>query len=389
MIKGFNFAATPDVHFGIDKRNLIPSIVKGYGNRVLLVTGASAFTSSPHAQEMHDAFSANQLQVTHVVIDREPSPAMIDEAVSKCVDIPNVVLAVGGGSVLDAGKAVSAMLRLREPVKHYLEGVGTKSHPGIKVPFVAVSTTSGTGSEATKNAVLSETGRDGFKKSLRHNNFVPDVAILDPELTLSCPPHITASSGMDAFTQLLESYVSTAANPITDALALEGLKRISTSLRLAYRDGSNIDTRSDMAMASYFSGVTLANAGLGLVHGFASALGGYFDIAHGVICSSLMSAANRRTVEKLRVEKTNPEALRKFAVVGKIFSKENHKTKAYYVDFLLEEIASLKNDLKIPTLSACGVEEKHFEKILSASDNKNNPIKLSLDEMRAVLKESL
>lgn len=389
MIKPFNFAATPEVHFGVGKRNALPAIIRSFGKSILLVTGASAFFKSPFAAEVFQSFSENGFNYKRVIIDREPSPKMIDDAVSGCDQLPDVVVAIGGGSVLDAGKAISAMLPLRAPVKDYLEGVGTKSHPGTKVPFIAISTTSGTGSEATKNAVLSETGEQGFKKSLRHNNFVPNVAIIDPELTLSCPQHITAASGMDAFTQLLESFLSTAANPMTDALALEGLRRIPNALREVYRDGNNLDARSDMALASYLSGITLANAGLGLVHGFAAALGGYFNISHGVICSALMDASNRWTVQKLRAEKSNPEALRKYAVVGKIFSKENHQTKHYYVDFLLDEIASLKNDLTIPKLSRGGVAEKDFQKILAASDNKNNPVKLSLDEMEGVLKDSL
>jgi len=389
MIKPFNFATTPDVHFGVGKRSILPQVIDTFGKHVLLVTGASSFTTSAYAEGLFEALRANKIQYQHATIDREPSPRMIDEIVSRCDQLPDAVVAIGGGSVLDAGKAISAMLPVREPVKDYLESVGTKSHAGVKIPFIAVSTTSGTGSEATKNAVLSETGENGFKKSLRHSNFVPNVAIIDPALTLSCPQHITAASGMDAFTQLLESYLSTASNPMSDSLALEGLRRIPNALREVYHDGSNLEARSDMALASYLSGVTLANAGLGLVHGFASALGGYFEISHGVICSALMDASNRFTVQKLRVEKSNPEALRKYAMVGKIFSKENHKTKHYYVDFLLEQISTLKNDLKIPNLSQCGVQEKDFEKILSASDNKNNPVKMSIDEMRAVLKASL
>ena len=166
----------------------------------------------------------------------EPTPGIVDEAVKKTVSFdPDVVVAIGGGSVMDAGKAISAMLPLVEPVKNYLEGVGTKpAHPGVKVPFIAIPTTAGTGSEAAKNAVLSETGENGYKRSLRHNNFVPNVAIIDPALSITCPPATTAASGMDAFTQLLESYLSTAGNAVTDALAYEGLQQVSRSLRQAY-----------------------------------------------------------------------------------------------------------------------------------------------------------
>ena len=178
---------------------------------------------------------------------------------------------------MDAGKAISAMLTQEGSVKDYLEGVGHKHPSGNKVPFFAVPTTSGTGSEATKNAVLSEIGPNGYKKSLRHDHFVPDLAIVDPDLTLSCPPGLTAYSGMDAFTQLLEAYVSTKAHPFTDALCEKALELLSGSLLQAYQDGENIEAREAMSYAAWTSGIVLAQVGLGVVHGFASAVGGMFD----------------------------------------------------------------------------------------------------------------
>jgi len=303
MAEAFSLARTPHLHFGIGKISALPLAIKSFGPKVLLVTGARSFLASPYSAKIFDELHTNGFAIERYVVDREPTPVLIDSAVKKyTVFAPDAVVAIGGGSVLDAGKAISAMLPLGEPVKDYLEGVGSKpTHPGLKVPFIAIPTTSGTGSEATKNAVISEIGVQGYKKSLRHNNFVPDVAILDPSLTFNCPPSVTAASGMDAFTQLLESYLSTASNPITDALAVEGLSLISSSLIKAYQDGSNANARAGMSLASYLSGITLANAGLGLVHGFASSIGGLFSIPHGVICSSLMPAANKITVRKLRL----------------------------------------------------------------------------------------
>lgn len=388
MASTFNFSTTPEIHFGIGKINLLPGLINGFGKHVLLVTGASAFRNSIYAAPLFHVLEESKIKIQFVTIDREPSPEMIDAAVTNCDENPDVVVAIGGGSVLDAGKAIAAMLPLRDGIKNYLEGVGNKIHPGTSLPFIAVPTTSGTGSEATKNAVISETGSNGYKKSLRHNNFVPKIAILDPQLTIGCPLHVTASSGMDAFTQLLESYLSTAANPITDALAFEGLKKIAASLRVVYDDGSNLQARSDMALAAYLSGVTLANAGLGVVHGFASAIGGYFEISHGVICSSLMASANKRTVQKLRSEKSNLEALKKYSDVGKIFSNTTQHSDDYFVDVLLSEIEELSVDMKIPTLKNGGVLEKDFDKILDASDNKNNPVKLNRIEMQEILKDS-
>lgn len=386
MISSFNFSTTPSLHFGVGKISILPALVNSFGPRILLVTGSHSFNSS-YGHKILENLSASSID--RFSIDREPTPTMIDRATNKFSSSKfDVVIAIGGGSVLDAGKAISAMLPLNESVKDYLEGVGTKTHPGVKIPFIAVPTTSGTGSEATKNAVLSETGVDGYKKSLRHNNFVPDIAVIDPALTVSCSMTTTAASGMDAFTQLLESYLSPIANPITDSLAFQGLQLISTSLLKAYHDGGNIEARTNMSMAAYLSGVTLANAGLGLVHGFASSVGGFFEIPHGVICSSLMASTNKITVRKLRREKIQNSALEKYASVGKLFSKEENRSDDYYVDLLLNRIQELSMEMKIPTLSQLDVKNTEFQKIVNATDNKNNPAALTKEEMEEVLETS-
>jgi alcohol dehydrogenase class IV len=387
MTGSFTIARTPQLYFGAGKFSMLPSILTSFGKNVLLVTGARSFLTSEPGRALPDNLRQTGFAFEHFIISREPTPEMIDHAVRRFISFhSDVVVAVGGGSVMDAGKAISAMLPLNDPVKDYLEGVGTKaSHPGSKIPFVAVPTTSGTGSEATKNAVLSETGENGYKKSLRHNNFVPDIAILDPLLMINCPPSITASSGMDAFTQLLESLLSTVANSITDTLAIEGLARVSRSLRKAFDDGSNIEARTDMSLASYLSGITLANAGLGLVHGFASSIGGFFDIPHGVICSSLMPACNRSAVKKLRQLRTNDAALVKYANTGKLFSNATNKSNDYYIDFLLNLLNDWTHAMKIPRLRDKGVLQEHFKKIVDATDNKNNPVTLEKDEMMEVL----
>ncbi|HEX6892923.1 MAG TPA: iron-containing alcohol dehydrogenase [Chryseolinea sp.] len=389
MMGSLNLAGIPQLHFGPGKVSVLSSILKTYGQRVLLVTGANSFLSSKYGSGLVEELQ-NGFDLVRYSVSMEPTPSIIDEAVGKFAPFQcDVVVAIGGGSVLDSGKAISAMLPLNEPVKDYLEGVGTKPrHPGVKIPFIAVPTTSGTGSEATKNAVLSELGEKGYKKSLRHNNFVPDVAILDPALTVSCPQSITASSGMDAFTQLLESYLSTASNIITDALAVEGLGRVSHSLPKAYTDGSDIEARTDMALAAYLSGNTLANAGLGLVHGFASSIGGFFEIPHGVICSALMPACNRLTVKKLRHTHTNDSALFKYATVGKLFSDHIDKSDDYYIDHLLGLLDEWSRFMNIPQLRSGGISSEHFEKIVRATDNKNNPVALGEDEMMEVLEQA-
>lgn len=387
MTGTFTIARTPHLYFGKGKFSELTSILGSFGKNVLLVTGARSFLTSESGRNLTDHLRKRGFAFEHFIIPREPTPDLIDNAVKRFRSFHcDVVVAIGGGSVLDAGKAISAMLPLNESVKDYLESVGTKAmHPGIKTPFVAVPTTSGTGSEATKNAVISETGENGYKKSLRHNNFVPDVALVDPLLTVNCPPSITASSGMDAFTQLFESYVSTAANPITDGLAVEGLARTAQSLRKVYADGSDTEARTDMSLASYLSGITLANAGLGLVHGFASSIGGFFDIPHGVICSSLMYACNKFTVEKLRQHHSNDKTLVKYATIGRMFSGASNKSDDYYTDSLLEVIKEWTIAMNIPGLGSCGVLPEHFGKIVAIADNKNNPVALEKDEMIQVL----
>jgi alcohol dehydrogenase class IV len=387
MINGFAFAHTSHLHFGEGKLSVLPSTVKQFGSTVLLVTGASSFHSSAYGQNLLEQFREQGFMVEHYTIDKEPEPATIDACVETFSNAKiEVVVAIGGGSVLDGGKAISAMLPLLERVKDYLEGVGTKpAHPGLKIPFIAVPTTAGTGSEATKNAVLSETGQQGYKRSLRHNNFVPNVAIVDPLLTISCPPVTTATSGMDAFTQLLEAYVSITSNPMTDALAYEGLQRISNSLLKVYHDPIDLPARTDMALAAYLSGIALANAGLGLVHGFASPIGGFFQIPHGAICSALMAPVNKLTVRKLREKKNNQQALLKYAVAGKLLYGSDDKPDDYYVDHLLAVIERWTNEMNIPTLSSYGVTSGDFERIVRAADNKNNPVPLEAEEMIEVL----
>jgi alcohol dehydrogenase class IV len=388
FMKAFSFAATPQLHFGAGKISMLSAIVQTYGKKVLLVTGAQAFERSPWGASIRQQLDVPGRDVQHYRIDGEPTPMMIDDAVRRYAGHSvHVVVAIGGGSVLDAGKAIAAMLPLNEPVKEYLEAVGTRNHPGSKVPFVAIPTTAGTGSEATKNAVLSEVGAHGYKRSLRHNNFVPDVAIIDPLLTITCPPATTASSGMDAFTQLLESYVSTAANPLTDAWALEGLRLVARALPLTYQQGEDSEARADMALAAYLSGITLANAGLGVVHGFASSIGGYFLVPHGVVCSALMYAANEVTVRKLRVQ-GNKDALNRYATVGKFFTSAANQSDAYYADLLLATIRNWGADMHIPTLGQYGLTTADTERIVSNTDNKNNPVGLHKDEMAEVLELS-
>jgi len=390
MIESFNYARNPKIIFGAGKFGEIASIIQGFGKTVLIVTGGRSFQSSNDWDSFMNSLDAASVKHFHIAVEREPSPELVDHAVAefrgKGVE---VVVACGGGSVVDAGKAISAMLPTGESVLDYLEGVGTgASHDGSKAPFIAVPTTAGTGSEATKNAVLSRVGSDGFKKSLRHDNFVPDVALLDPSLTLSCPPHVTAACGLDAFTQLLESYVSNKASPMTDALARSGLEFVGRCLIPACTDGAtDVNARAGMAYAALMSGITLANAGLGVVHGLASPIGGRFDIPHGVACGTLIGAATRLTIKKLMGEHgVEHPALRKYANIGFLLHGTQGRDVAEGCEMLIEKVDEWIETLSVPRLSAYDIQEEDLDDIISETGNKNNPAPLDKDEISTVLR---
>jgi len=384
-MKSYSISRTPQLHHGEGTYKLIGSMITG-NNSILVVTGGRSFEALDAYRFLMGECTRVKIKVSEYRIPREPSPSMIDRAVDEFGDVGvQLVVGLGGGSVIDAAKAIAAMIPIHEPVKDFLEGVGTKTHPGIRLPFIALPTTSGTGSEATRNAVLSEVGSNGFKRSLRHMNFVPDTAILDPTLTLTCPAAVTAYSGMDAFTQLLESFVSTSANPVTDALAVQGLKLVSQSLSDAVQDGTNLQSRSDMALAAYLSGITLANAGLGTVHGLAGVIGGLKDIPHGVICSRLMGPANVITVRKLRESSPSNVALSKYAATGRYFVNSSSHNDDYYIDALLDAINGLTSSLNIPSLLQYGVTENDIREFARLGENKNNPVRLNEDERLELL----
>lgn len=379
------FAKLPIIYFGQGQFSGLPEMLKRYGRSVLVVTGKNSLNCSGYADNLYNMLDLNGLVYRSVSIPGEPSPHMIDSAVSEMkLSKPDVVVAVGGGSVLDAGKAISAMCGLTKSVTEYLEGVGTLDHPGTKIPFIAIPTTSGTGSEATKNAVITQTGRGGFKRSLRHDNFVPEIALVDPELTLSCPSGITAASGMDCFTQLTEAFLSDKASEYTDAIAVEGLKSIKTSLLRSYENGGDIEARTGMSFAALSSGICLANAGLGVVHGFASSVGGMYDIPHGVICGTFMGKANEVNVRELRKRQIS-QPLEKYIILGKLFLEESGKTDDYYIDGFIDFLNKLTSELHLPGLKQYNVNESDLPDICKSTECKNNPVKLNPDQLFEII----
>jgi alcohol dehydrogenase class IV len=390
MVNKFNLIRVPRIIFGAGTVEDLPSLLKGRARNVLIITGSPSHFRYPVLTDTWYALNKEGFSIRFESIEREPSPADIDRLVERHRNSElDTLVAVGGGSVIDTGKAVSAMLSVEGSVKDYLEGVGTRVHPGIKKYLIAIPTTSGTGSEATSNAVLSETGPDGYKRSLRHENLVPDLALVDPKLTIGCPAEITAASGMDAFTQLLESYLSLTSGMFTDIMALEGIARIHASLERSVNSGEDIGARSDMAYAALLSGITLANAGLGLIHGFASSLGGFFPIPHGVICGTMMGVVNRYNIEALLQQETISATHEKYARVGKLLSAREDKDMKWYLHFVCNYIDRLTERLSIKHLSEYGITEADLGGIAENTEHKSNPVRFEKETLIQMLKERL
>lgn len=384
MVGSFQITSTPNLVFGVGKRNELPALISKFGQNALIITGAGSFAKSVIGNQLLEKLEKGLKSVHLACVSREPTPEIVDCIVSRYKDFPlDVVVAIGGGSVLDAGKAVSAMIKKGEPVEQFLEGVGTKQPDGLKLPFIALPTTAGTGSETTKNAVISKVGENGYKKSLRHDNYIPNIALVDPELTVSCSREITGASGMDAFTQLLEAYVSSKSSAFIDLLAFGGIELVVKSLKMAWQDGSNLDARSGMSYAAMLSGIALANAGLGTVHGFASSVGGFYPIPHGVVCGTLMAECVAANIKKLETIKT--EAYFKYAKVGRLFTDDSSRSDAYYCHLLVDTLRERTDELQIPRLSAFGVKKEKFTSIVSITDNKNNPVILLPQDLLGIL----
>ena len=391
-IDPFAFARMPEIHFGAGMLSRLPSLIRQRGQRILLVTGSSSFRKSAHCERLLKVLGEAGITVFQVAVSGEPSPAFVDETVARYrAESPDWVVSIGGGSAIDAGKAISAMLPSGDSVVEYLECKDTKKHDGRKTPFIAIPTSSGTGAEATKNAVLSDIGSAGYKSSLRHDHFVPDIALVDPELTLSCPPDVTAACGLDALTQLLESYVSTKASPMSDALALSGLEHVAAGFLAAVENGANdIEARSHMAYAALLSGVTLANAGLGVVHGYAGPLGGYHPVPHGVVCGTLIGEATRMTIEALfKAPERNQLALKKYAKAGCVLARKHPVSLQHDCDLLVRTLEEWIERTQVPRLGHYGIGEADFAAILDKTSGKNSPATLSREQLAAILKARL
>ncbi|MEO6697272.1 MAG: iron-containing alcohol dehydrogenase, partial [Gammaproteobacteria bacterium] len=367
-ISSFALSRLPGILFGAGRYAEIPQLAAMFGTRALIVTGAHSLQRTAHWRSLTEALQHSGISWRHITVSGEPSPAFVDHAVRELREARiEVVLGIGGGSVLDAAKAIAGLLQVDHSVMDYLEGVGPElPYQGPALPFIAVPTTAGTGSEATKNAVLSVAGKQGFKKSFRHELLVPRYAVVDPDLLATCPPELIAANGMDALTQLIESYVSIKANPFTDALALSGIEAARDGLLPWYEKGG-AQGHSNMAYAALLSGITLAQVGLGSVHGLASPLGAFFPIPHGVVCGTLVAAATEINIRALQVREDDNPALEKYARLGELLTQNKYSNAAVACNALVKILTDWTERLSLPPLRNYGVTAADFEHIVKHS----------------------
>lgn len=391
MIPDFSVSCLPRVVFGEGALKQVPSLAASFGRRALLVCGNRSFRNSPHWDILTAGLRAQGLSWEVMRVEGEPSPWLVDEAVRdwRIAQI-EVIVGIGGGSVLDAAKAVAGLLPHGNSVMDHLEGAGPElPYKGPATPFIAVPTTAGTGSEATKNAVLSVQGPHGFKKSFRHDLLVPRYAVVDPLLLASCTPAIIAANGMDALTQLLESYVSIRANPFTDALALSGLEAVRDGLLDWYRGADRAASgRNRMAYAALLSGITLAQVGLGSVHGLASPLGAMFPIPHGMVCGTLVAAATAVNIRVLRAREPENVALNKYAQVGRLLVGKPLLSREEAWEQLVSILGDWTQWMQLPRLHAYGIQQSDLPTVVAncrGSSMKTNPIVLTDAEIHQVL----
>lgn len=371
----FTFATAQRIAFGAGRSADLAAVVGEFGRRPFVCTGATADRFA-HLLEGLDA------RTWPVVGEPDLDDIRAGVAAAREHDA-DVLVGLGGGAVLDTAKLTAALVPNDGDILDYLEVIGAgRPLANTPLPFIAVPTTAGTGSEVTSNGVVTST-EHGVKVSLRSPSMLARVALVDPELTLGCPPAVTASSGLDALTQCLEPYVSPFANPLTDGFCAEGLRRAGRSLRRAYAHGDDLDARTDMALCSLLGGLALANAKLGAVHGLAGVIGGLTGAPHGVSCATLLVPACAGTITALRAEDASHPALARYAEAGTLL------TGTAGIDVLLDWLGETVRLLGVPSISELGVRQSNYERIAEqaarASSTKGNPIALSTAQLVAVL----
>lgn len=369
----YSFLTPPEILFGHDQSAKTLDVARRFGSRIFLVTGGRSFEALAVAKLL---FGLPRWSVSG-----EPDVATVDDAVRQCREAgADVVVAVGGGSALDAAKAVAGMVPHEGSVRDYLEQVGDRKLTKTPLPSIAVPTTAGSGSEATKNAVIRVPDLK-VKRSLRHDLLIPRVAIVDPDLSAAAPRPVAASAGLDAFTHLLEGYVSSGATPMTDALALPGIRKAASGLRTLAEGKPTADSQEALALASLWGGIVLANAGLGAVHGLVAPLGGRCAVPHGIGCACLLIETMKANVAALRARAPRSTALERYEKVARRLSFETPEK-------LADGLASLRRLLGVGSLASYGVTKDDVAPIVKASRGgsmKYNPIELTDAELEGIV----
>ena len=382
----FEFATATRILFGPGKLKEIGSIAANLGKRVLVVQGGNSARSLPLRSILGEA----GIEFSTFEIRGEPTNEDIIQGVRKARESDfDLIIGFGGGSVIDSAKAIAAVAANPGELSDYQETIG--GGKPLLVPAlasIAIPTTAGTGAEVTRNAVLASR-QHRVKASLRSPHLLPRVALVDPELTYGLPPSLTASTGLDALTQLIEPFVSVRSNPLTDALCLEGIRRAAGSLQRAYDEGNDPDARRDMALASLLGGLALANSGLGAVHGFAAPIGGMFSAPHGAVCAALLPHVMEINIRALRLRGSNSNSLNRYAKIANIVT-ESEKAD---VEEGIAWVRGLCQRLKIPGLRTYGIQEQDVATIVEhaakASSMKANPIVLTNEELTESLTRAM
>jgi alcohol dehydrogenase class IV len=380
----FEFAIANRVLFGPGTADEITSAAQAFGRRALVVVG-----SIERAAPLLGQLQAASVETLPYPITAEPTIATVLEGVRAAREGDcDLVIGIGGGSALDAGKAIAALLTNPGDIFEHLEVIGQgKPLEQPSAPYIAIPTTAGTGTEVTRNAVIA-VPEHHIKVSLRSPFMLPRLAVVDPELTYSLPPSVTAATGLDALTQLIEPFVSNAANPMTDAICRAGMRRAARSLLQAYQDGSNKDARQDMSLASLFGGMALANARLGAVHGFAGPIGGMFTAPHGAVCARLLPFVMEANVRVLKARQRNSPALARYTEIAHILTG-NALARA---EDGIKWVHRLTRRMDIPPLSKYGLTAGAHPAILEgakkSSSMKGNPVELTDQELVGILEEA-
>jgi len=385
-IAPFEFATATQIIFGAGRLREVGPRAADLGRRALVVTGARP----ARAQPLLELLKGHGVGITTFSVVGEPTIETIREGTAAAREARcDLVVGFGGGSAMDAAKAIAAMATNEGDLLDYVEVIGRgRSLTQPSLSCIVIPTTAGTGAEVTRNSVLASP-EHRVKVSLRSTLLLPRLALVDPELTYSLPPGVTASSGLDALTQLVEPFVSLRANPLVDGICREGLGRVARSLRRAYNHGDDIEARTDMALASLLSGLALANAGLGAVHGFAGPIGGMFPAPHGAVCGRLLPHVMEANVRLLEQNEPESPALGRYEEAARIVTGRADATASDGVAW----VAQLVEEFGIPKLSHYGIRPADIpavvERAALTSSMKANPAALRGEEMQEILARAL